>query len=93
MSVPKPLHEIPADMLALISGGRISPSTGTDPALMQMMQKLLEAVGQLGQQKQQQSAQMMQQMQQMMGGGGPGGAPGGGGGGGKHGGGKKSQQQ
>jgi hypothetical protein len=80
----KPLDEIPAAVLALISGGRISPATGTDPALMQMMQKLLEAVGQLGQQKQQASAQTMQMMQQMMGGGG---SPGGGG----HGGGKKAQ--
>jgi len=76
MSRPNPLQEIDLATLAQISGGRISPATGPDPAMMQMMQKLLEAVGQLGQQKQQSSAQMMQMMQQMMGGGG-GGAPGG----------------
>jgi len=75
MSRPAPLQAIDLAMLAQISGGRISPATGNDPALMQMMQKLLEAVGQLGQQKQQSSAQMMQMMQQMMGGGG---SPGGG---------------
>jgi hypothetical protein len=77
MSNPRPLQEIDLATLAQISGGRISPATGTDPAMMQMMQKLLEAVGQLGQQKQQSSAQMMQMMQQMMGGGGGGGATGG----------------
>lgn len=78
---PDPFQSIDDADLANVSGGRLIPSKGPDPAVMQGLQTLAQAIVEVGQQlaasKQASSAQMMQLMQQMMGarGGGGGGAP------------------
>jgi hypothetical protein len=67
---PQPLESIDVATLQAVTGGRISRSSGPDPAVLQGIKQLAEiisAVGQnLAQAKQQSSAQMMQMMQQLM---------------------------
>lgn len=69
------LVSIEPAVLATVSGGRVSRSSQPDPALLQGMQQLAQAIQVVGQNMAQAKAassqQMMQMMQQMMGGGGP----------------------
>lgn len=67
---PEAIDEIDLGALEAVTGGRISRSSGPDPAVLQGIKQLAEiitAVGQnLAQSKQAGSQQMMQMMQQMM---------------------------
>jgi hypothetical protein len=65
-----PFQTISADELATVGGGRLIPSKGPDPAVLQGIQQLAQTIAEVGQllaaQQQQSSAQMMQLMQRMM---------------------------
>jgi hypothetical protein len=65
-----PFQSIDGAALSTVVGGRITPRKGTDPAVIQGIQSLVQVIAQVGQQmsasKQAGSQQMMQMMQQMM---------------------------
>jgi hypothetical protein len=67
---PDPFQPLDATALASVNGGRLIPSKQTDPAILQGIQVLAQAIVEVGQQltvsKQASSQQMMQMMQQMM---------------------------
>ncbi len=67
---PQPLESIDVATLQAVTGGRISRSSGPDPAVLQGIKQLAEIISAVGQNlvqtKQQSSAQMMQMVQQMM---------------------------
>lgn len=69
-SQPKALETIDLTSLEVVTGGRISHSSGPDPKVVNSMKALAEtvtAVGQaLGQKKQQKQQEMAGMMQQMM---------------------------
>lgn len=66
MRTLNPLHIIDPALLQWINGGRVGVQKGTDPALLQAMQKMMQMGIAASQQKSQQSQGMMQQMMQGM---------------------------
>jgi hypothetical protein len=69
-SAPRPFQTIDLATLDTVSGGRIIPRKGMDPAIIQGIQTLAQAIEAIGKQmeasKQAGSQQLMQVMQQMM---------------------------
>jgi len=61
-----PLHIIDPALLEWVNGGRVGVQKGTGPALLQMMQKIMQMGVAASQQKAQQSQGLMQQMMQGM---------------------------
>jgi hypothetical protein len=69
-TIPDSFQSIDGAALAWVTGGRIIPRKGLDPAVVQGVTNLAKTISEVGQvlsaQKQQGDAQMQQVMQQMM---------------------------